>query len=555
MYRLLIAEDELWLRKRLVSTIEWASYGISEVYEAEDGEEALRLAMKAEPDILITDIQMPELSGIDLMKILNESSVFPKTIVVSGYDDFEYVQKALQIGAVNYLLKPVEEEELLKTVKKCIEELEQEQRDRSMLNRQLATSQLLMEHVYEELIFENVGTNKNFIALLESLFEEETHFPAKYATIVTIQVRNQLILLDEETEADVRMIHHYVEKSFRESLEKICKLSYSYTRGNQIVLLLFSDDQEEQFARDVQKLADILIEDLQKNMCFQLVLCVGSVVQSFLQLRSSYEATLVQMKEQQKNIDKGNALKESASAQEQDANFEDVYAEYNFKSLIKEIRNGDFIQAKEELHQLLNLSLKRLQNANVMKMQFFYINLFDKIAGVCLPECEVYADELAMQCMNGIKKCSNIGSGVMVTEVWTCLEEFVEKLSEIYMEHNGNRRHWLMDQVVQYVEENYNTPLSTKDIAQRFFVNASYFSKLFHEQMGTTFSNYLISVRMEKAKVMLTQTNMKLYDIAYAVGYTNVQYFSTIFKEKEGTTPSKYRQLRLLPKDKHIGSE
>ena len=91
MYRLLIAEDELWLRKRLVSTIEWASYGISEVYEAEDGEEALRLAMKAEPDILITDIQMPELSGIDLMKILNESSVFPKTIVVSGYDDFEYV--------------------------------------------------------------------------------------------------------------------------------------------------------------------------------------------------------------------------------------------------------------------------------------------------------------------------------------------------------------------------------------------------------------------------------------------------------------------------------
>ena len=157
--------------------------------------------------------------------------------------------------------------------------------------------------------------------------------------------------------------------------------------------------------------------------------------------------------------------------------------------------------------------------------------------------------------MNGMKKCSNIGSGVMVTEVWTCLEEFVEKLSEIYMENNGNRRHWLMDQVVQYVEENYNTPLSTKDIAQRFFVNASYFSKLFHEQMGTTFSNYLISVRMEKAKVMLTQTNMKLYDIAYAVGYTNVQYFSTIFKEKEGTTPSKYRQLRLLPKDKHIGSE
>ena len=85
--RLLIAEDELWLRKRLVSTIDWSSYGISEVYEAEDGGEALEIALKEKPDIVITDIRMPELSGIDLMKKLNENSIFSKMIVVSGYDD------------------------------------------------------------------------------------------------------------------------------------------------------------------------------------------------------------------------------------------------------------------------------------------------------------------------------------------------------------------------------------------------------------------------------------------------------------------------------------
>ena len=101
--RLLIAEDELWLRKRLVSTIDWPSYGISEVYEAEDGGEALEIALKEKPDIVITDIRMPELSGIDLMKKLNENSIFSKMIVVSGYDDFEYAQGALRMGAINYL--------------------------------------------------------------------------------------------------------------------------------------------------------------------------------------------------------------------------------------------------------------------------------------------------------------------------------------------------------------------------------------------------------------------------------------------------------------------
>lgn len=555
MYRLLIVEDELWLRKRLVSTIEWSSYDISEVYEAEDGETALSLAMKAEPDILITDIQMPELSGIDLMKALNESSVFPKTIVVSGYDDFEYAQQALQMGAINYLLKPVEEEELLKTVLRCVNELKQERENKSILNRQLVTSELLMEHVYEELIFENIGTNKKFIDLLNRLFEGENHFPEKYAMVVTVQVLDYQVLLAEETEADVRMISHYVEKAFQESLKKIYKLSYSYIRGNQIILLVFSSDIEETFVENIRKLTDGLIEDLRKNLCFQLLLYMGSVVQSFSQLRASYEEVLVQMKKSQQIHDKGNELEKSVSVEEQNVNFEDVYEEYNFKLIIKEMRNGNSKRVKEELQNLLHELLKQLQEADSVKFQLFYLNFFNKIAETCLPECETCAEQLAIQYMEGVKKVVDINNGVEVREIWNYLERFSEKVVEAYQENDGRRRHWLMDQVVQYVEENYNTSLSTKDVAQRFFVNASYFSKLFHEQMGMTFSNYLIHVRMEKAKVMLVRTNMKLYDISYAVGYTNVQYFSTIFKEKEGTTPSQYRQLRILPKDKYVGEK
>ena len=177
--RLLIAEDELWLRKRLVSTIDWSSYGISEVYEAEDGGEALEIALKEKPDIVITDIRMPELSGIDLMKKLNENSIFSKMIVVSGYDDFEYAQGALRMGAINYLLKPVDEEELLDSVKRCVEELKKEKNKETVFDKQSAASEMLMEHIYEDLIFET--SEKRTEELLQKLSRKEIGFPFQSA--------------------------------------------------------------------------------------------------------------------------------------------------------------------------------------------------------------------------------------------------------------------------------------------------------------------------------------------------------------------------------------
>lgn len=185
--RLLIAEDELWLRKRLVSTIDWSSYGISEVYEAEDGGEALEIALKEKPDIVITDIRMPELSGIDLMKKLNENSIFSKMIVVSGYDDFEYAQGALRMGAINYLLKPVDEEELLDSVKRCVEELKKEKNKETVFDKQSAASEMLMEHIYEDLIFET--SEKRTEELLQKLSRKEIGFPFQSAAVVNMQVR------------------------------------------------------------------------------------------------------------------------------------------------------------------------------------------------------------------------------------------------------------------------------------------------------------------------------------------------------------------------------
>ncbi len=546
--RLLIAEDELWLRKRLVSTIDWSSYGISEVYEAEDGGEALEIALKEKPDIVITDIRMPELSGIDLMKKLNENSIFSKMIVVSGYDDFEYAQGALRMGAINYLLKPVDEEELLDSVKRCVEELKKEKNKETVFDKQSAASEMLMEHIYEDLIFET--SEKRTEELLQKLSRKEIGFPFQSAAVVNMQVREHTFFVNDKVKSDMWSVYQWLRRNLQEDCYE-CQ--YLYMRGSQIVLLLFGDDPEAKFMERVENWVQLILEALQKELNISLFMAAGDVTDDFSGIHRSYEMAQKKIKEKRAEEKRILALRNQEPEQELNTRFDDVYGEYDFKLLIKEIRNGDSEKAQTELQAILQSSSRRLQSADMMKLQLFYMNFINRIAGACLPECEAYADELAMQCMTVMRELIYIGSDTIVTEMWDCLRKFVEKLVEVYQENNGKRKHWMIDQVLQYVEENYNTALSTKDIAGRFFMNTSYFSKLFHEQMGCTFSNYLINVRVEKAKMMLTQTNMKLYDIAEAVGYTNVQYFSTIFKEKEGLTPSAFRQMRSAVKDEYTG--
>lgn len=546
--RLLIAEDELWLRKRLVSTIDWSSYGISEVYEAEDGGEALEIALKEKPDIVITDIRMPELSGIDLMKKLNENSIFSKMIVVSGYDDFEYAQGALRMGAINYLLKPVDEEELLDSVKRCVEELKKEKNKETVFDKQSAASEMLMEHIYEDLIFET--SEKRTEELLQKLSRKEIGFPFQSAVVVNMQVREHTFFVNDKVKSDMWSVYQWLRRNLQEDCYE-CQ--YLYMRGSQIVLLLFGDDPEAKFMERVENWVQLILEALQKELNISLFMAAGDVTDDFSGIHRSYEMAQKKIKEKRAEEKRILALRNQETEQELNTRFDDVYGEYDFKLLIKEIRNGDSEKAQTELRAILQSSSRRLQSADMMKLQLFYMNFINRIAGACLPECEAYADELAMQCMTVMRELIYIGSDTIVTEMWDCLKKFVEKLVEVYQENNGKRKHWMIDQVLQYVEENYNTALSTRDIAGRFFMNTSYFSKLFHEQMGCTFSNYLINVRVEKAKMMLTQTNMKLYDIAEAVGYTNVQYFSTIFKEKEGLTPSAFRQMRSAVKDEYTG--
>ena len=157
MYKLLIADDEQWIRQGLREIINWGSCNIHEVWEAADGEDALYKVREFKPDIVIADIRMPEIDGLELSAILREEFPQTKVIIISGYKDFDYARKAVELGVSNYILKPIDENSIIETVKRCIKEIDRERemlREQEIMKRQIKKNIFLLKQEFILSIFE-----------------------------------------------------------------------------------------------------------------------------------------------------------------------------------------------------------------------------------------------------------------------------------------------------------------------------------------------------------------------------------------------------------------
>ncbi len=259
---------------------------------------------------------------------------------------------------------------------------------------------------------------------------------------------------------------------------------------------------------------------------------IGSVADKLSDLCQSYRKARY-------NINLCRSQQKDTGISEEHANsFQVVYEEYNLKSLIAAIRKGD---AEESASLLTDLIAEFLNQAGgtptALQIKLLYLNILNSLFKGCLPFLPV-SEEVIKICLDYIDQASALHT---TDKMHSELQSLICVLIEQYQSFFNSKRHWLIDKIIDYINENYAQALSMSDVAAAFYLNASYFCKLFKEETGVTFTNYLMRVRVDNAKRLLADSSMKLYDVASAVGYTNVQYFSTVFKELEGVTPSQYR--------------
>ncbi|SFI38222.1 Helix-turn-helix domain-containing protein [Paenibacillus sp. UNC496MF] len=536
MFSLLVVEDERWIRRGLCETIDWATEGIRVSGEASDGEEAMRFMERHSPDIVITDIVMPVMDGMTFLKTMREQKMSSEVIIMSGYSDFEYARTALKNGAFDYVLKPIHEQNMLGVVRRCVQELERKRKAETEMNRLARSARetlfLARQRLFEMLLTEapyspgwlpeqmkalqieldpcrirtfavkivdwgdKAKTDRDRALILYALCNMLEETGARFGPVVAFPIHNQ----KTAGEADVAMLH-----------------TERYPIGR----------QEPGIAADLPRLIG------QAEAMLGVRIGIGySGEASFGRLAGMFEEALHAAAYW--FYEGGGSLRGAepiAGAMQADlpycgpAGWDSRFAsalKMGDARLLEQLVRELAEHLREHRAKHLPLTIRR-----GLKLLFQNVN----------------------QKSDALHRRSNCGDGAapVPLELPPCTADAIEdalleSLScAMASERPVRSRKWIVERALQFIESNRDRMVTMNDVAAHLYLNHSYFSKIFHEEMGETFSRYVLRSRIAAAKRLLKETPLKIYEIAGQLGYTDIRHFTKMFKEFEGLTPAQYR--------------
>ncbi|CAM4295807.1 response regulator [Paenibacillus alkaliterrae] len=544
MYTLLVVDDEKWVRQGLSLTIDWMAEGIELIGEAEDGEEALHRIQMDSPDIIITDIKMPRMDGLELIEALRNQQKKAHVIIISGYNDFHYAQKALKYGAYDYVLKPIEETALLEVVRRCVGDLEQENKRhlhlKEMSGRIRESLPLARQHFLEMLL---LGRTTDTIGDQE----------ARWQTL------NMALNPDCLTVLTVK-IHHWGSRAECERDRSLIRFALgniaeeiSMNWGQAVACPLDNNADTELavlFSHGISAYDKVsCINDAFSNGMIALVHAAKHYLGITISIGISNAGNMMKLAqcfEEALNAcsfafyDGFGKVYDSARL----PIIENKLHAYNGPDGSWETRLNQAMRLGDNraIHELAGQLIEHLQSA---REQSSPLNVSRGLR--VLLQSVVKKWEAAHPFMKapGI----DIFNETILNKDFTLAqlrEELPVVLLQCACESRGTGNHKrIVELGMHYSHLHYMKGITMNDVAEHLCLNPSYFSKVFHEEVGETYSKYLIRLRMDKAKQLLKTSTLKVYEIAEKVGYTDFRHFSKTFKEIEGLTPGKYRDLGI----------
>ncbi|MDQ6417834.1 response regulator [Paenibacillus sp. LHD-117] len=514
LVKLIIVDDEPVICRGLRLTIDWSELGVEVIGEAYDGEEALRLMEREQADIVLTDIRMDGMDGLELASQLNQRYPDVRIIIISGYEDFHYARQAMRIGVHDYLLKPVEIDELVKAVSRMVEEMR-------VRSRQDGSQEI-------KLWLTNVA--RNGIAYSK---EAPPSLQGSQYRIVASQLDRYQERYGELTPEQLDELREQWLDRIRQAAGLRPELrSFSiFDHENLLITLIVADGK-------LQAAEWETIWNQAARACMQppaLYLGVSQLYEDLNEtaLRCAEAANLLNY----------HVLEQATVL---DSHTELLWSERRQPAAL------DLAQSV----QLLSSALFK-QSQNDMQAAVASLFVFFKEQLYFLHEIESSYEELLALLRQRLRKSGITGldSGISGSAIdlnlfntYESLEQAVhrnmQKLFELIEQIGGDRSYWIVEKSKRYIEEHYTEELKASEVAAWLKITPSYFSYIFKQSTGKGFTEFLNELRMERAKCLLATTHDKVFEIAAQVGYKEYKYFVTVFKSYMGMTPKKYRSLQ-----------
>ena len=518
-YKVFLVEDEAVTREGIRDNVDWQASGFEFCGEAADGEMALPLLRTAQPDVLITDIKMPFMDGLQLSKIMRERMPWVKIIILSGHDEFEYAQQAIKIGVTDYLLKPITVQSLQNALQKLTVQLDREREEQENLKKLQMQVEENRSTLRERLLFK----------LIVGAISPTDVIETGQMLGLDLIARNYLVAILKLELSDCT--EQYEHEEYQQMQNAVMGLieknpdAYTLRRDWGDLILIMKGNTREYLEEERDFLLDEIRQVIAKTR-YKLTVGVGTTKKQTADICQSFVEALAYL-QNSVNGDGGlNHAFEQAELLKVDKSAVENYLRSGIKDGFDEFFN-------EYIRPLGETALK----SNLIKNYIF--------ADVVLATAKLVTD-LGGEVDKVVPELNSMEIIMSNIKSMEQLREQVRKIVTTALAYRDDQPKGqykaLIHQANEFIEQHYADPdLSLNEMAALVNLSASHFSVVFSQETGHTFKEYLTDIRIRKAKELLRMTGLRSADIADRVGYNDPHYFSFVFKKHTGLSPSEFR--------------
>lgn len=522
MYSVFIVDDEVIVREGIRSKIDWDNLPFTFAGEASDGELALSMIQEIKPDILITDIKMPFMDGLELAKAVKKMQPWIRIIILSGHDEFDYAKKAISIGVEDYILKPFTSDDLLSSMNKIAVMLDNKKKEMSDIARLKSeieeSSDLLREKFLSDLILGSFNSSD----AIEKASELSISLLSRKYLVTISELHSESNSIDDLITAKSCLL---TATSGNSDIIGFFISPFSYVS-------IFKGNQDEAMEEQAYSYADAIQHAVSKNTSCTVVTTIGTPVDRTALITKSYQDA-----NQIMGLCKDFSKNRIIGSQDVDTSSDKSFSFVQADPLMDRLKYATINELDDIIDQYLKLLGEDTFQFSVMASYLFI-------------DVVMAASKLVEEAGGNIKNViPDVLTHTFIAHAVENRSTFITQiryvLEAVLKFRDSNLQGRYNDVILRakkYIDENYANPdICLHSVAEEVHFSPNHFSTIFSQECGITFIEYLTSVRVDQAKLLLANSQKRSSDIAYEIGFNDPHYFSYIFKKVTGFTPRDYR--------------
>lgn len=521
--KLLIVDDEPLIQKKLENLIRSSALGIHTLLSATDSTKALQLLQEEQPQILLTDIRMPRITGVDLARYIYENHLDTLVLFITGYSDFEYAKSAIDYQVFDYLLKPLDGDKALESIKKAVNKVLEQQKHKEMYslfqNYFSSHFESARKQFIEKLLFHPLTQTKEQLSSAQKQF----HMGASHYCLcaVTFSCENNS---GNEEFYYTYMIEQFFNRRFPDFL--------TYSFGSTIYLVWLIQDSLPDSSEIFQLFKEIK-EEVEQNYPISVFSGISDFTDDLSQM------TLLR-KQITQCLEYAHMQPDASVIFYSDLSDTFSYDGYfdmidSITSLIRQLRLGEKEAILKEFHHILEQFQNRSDSYISDTIELMISNILLFIHDLAIPSTEV--EKIENTILTPIHQQTKTDLKIEYFQYW------LEFIADCMKNTQSAEQNQLIQSIYDYINMHYSESIGLTTLSEYVGRNPSYLSRLIKQQTNKNFSQILTERRMDEAKNLLRNTTMKIPQIAEKTGYPNVRYFTRVFNSHMSMSPADYRKI------------